>query len=197
MAENIVSHELDLDQELVRRVQRGDSAAFDALVERHCGALFAYIRGMVASHEEAEDLYQETWTRVIRHGASFKGGTVRGWIWRIAKNAVIDHSRRRKPDVSLDQPVGEDGALLGDFLDTDEMSIPDRVDAADLGQRIAACVAKLPEQQREVFMMRTVSDLSFKEIADILKVPLNTALGRMHYAVTRLRAALDNERRGL
>lgn len=183
------------DEALLKRYLGGSVAAFDDLVGRHSGALFAYIRGMVGSHEEAEDLYQETWTRVIRHGASFKGGTVRGWIWRIAKNAVIDCSRRRKPDVSLDQAVGEEGALLGDFLDAGEMPIPDRVDAADLGQRIAACVAKLPEQQREVFLMRTVGDLSFKEIADILEVPLNTALGRMHYAVTRLREALADERR--
>ncbi len=183
------------DEALLQCYLGGSLDAFETLVARHGSALLAYIRGMTGSREEAEDLFQETWSRVIRHGASFKAGTVRGWIWRIARNAVIDSLRRRKPEESLDRPVGEDGAVAGDFLAAGDISVPDRVDATDLGRRIAACVAGLPAAQREVFLMRTVGDVSFNEIAATLGIPLNTALGRMHYAVTRLREALADERR--
>ncbi len=183
------------DEALLQCYLDGSLDAFETLVARHGSALLAYIRGMAGSREEAEDLFQETWSRVIRHGASFKAGTVRGWIWRIARNAVIDYLRRRKPEESLDRPVGEDGAVVGDFLAAGDISVPDRVDAADLGHRIAACVTGLPAAQREVFLMRTAGDLSFNEIAATLGVPLNTALGRMHYAVARLREALADERR--
>ena len=181
------------DEILLQRYRDGSVAAFDALVDRHARQLFAYIRGMVGQHEEAEDLFQETWARVIRHEASFRGGTVRGWIWRIAKNAVIDRLRRHKPDDSLDRPIREDGLRLGDQIAAAGIPVPDQVAGADIGRRIAACVEKLPRAQREVFLMRTVSDLSFNEIAEILAIPLNTALGRMHYAVVRLREALADE----
>ncbi len=181
------------DEVLLARYVAGSIEAFDALVARHSGALFAYIRGMVGSHEEAEDFFQETWARVIRHAASFRCGTVRGWIWRIAKNAVIDRVRRRKPDDSLDRPINEDGMLLSDHLAAEGFPIPEQVESADLGRRIAACAARLPQAQREVFLMRMVGDLSFAEIAEILEIPLNTALGRMHYAVTRLREALADD----
>jgi RNA polymerase sigma-70 factor (ECF subfamily) len=184
---------LSEDEVLLQRYRAGSRDAFDELVMRHSRALFSYIRGMVGQQEEAEDLFQDTWARVIRHEVSFRGGTVRGWIWRIAKNAVIDRLRRRKPDDSLDRPVGEDGLLLADQVAAGGLSVPDQVDGADLGARIARCVAGLPPAQREVFLMRTTSGLSFDEIAEILKVPLNTALGRMHYAVTRLRDALADD----
>jgi len=181
------------DEVLLQRYRAGEVDAFDELVRRHSRALFSYIRGMVGHQEEAEDIFQDAWARVIRHEASFRGGTVRGWIWRIAKNAVIDRMRRRKPNDSLDRPVGEDGLRLADQIAADGLSVPDQVDGADLGVRIAACVAGLPPPQREVFLMRTTSGLSFEEIAKILKVPLNTALGRMHYAVARLRNVLASE----
>jgi DNA-directed RNA polymerase specialized sigma24 family protein len=93
------------DEVLLQRYRAGSVEAFNELVLRHSRALFSYIRGMVGQQEEAEDIFQDTWTRVIRHEASFRGGTVRGWIWRIAKNAVIDRVRRRKPDDSLDRPI--------------------------------------------------------------------------------------------
>jgi RNA polymerase sigma-70 factor (ECF subfamily) len=181
------------DEVLLQRYRAGSVDAFNELVLRHSRALFSYIRGMVGQQEDAEDVFQDTWARVIRHEASFRGGTVRGWIWRIAKNAVIDRVRRRKPDDSLDRPIGEDGLRLGDQIAAAGLPVPDQVDGNDLGIRIAACVAGLPPAQREVFLMRTTSGLSFGEIAKILDVPLNTALGRMHYAVTHLRDALADE----
>jgi len=183
------------DELLLKRYVEGSVEALDTLVSRHSGALFSYIRGMAASREEAEDLFQETWTRAIRHAASFRGGTVRGWVWRIARNAVIDAVRKRKPDDSLDRPVGGDGAPLGDTLAGDGVPVPDQVAGADTGRRIAACVANLPPAQREIFLMRTTGSLSFQEIAAILGIPLNTALGRMHYAVLRLRKELGGEGR--
>ncbi len=193
MAERPETGPVTEDEALLEQYVSGSLEAFDALVARHSGALYSYIRGMVRSDDDADDFFQETWARVIRHATSFRQGTVRGWIWRIAKNAIIDRVRRRKPDDSLDRPIGQDGTLLGDLVAAEGIPVPEWVADADLGRQIAACVARLPHAQREVFLMRTVSDLSFNEIAEVLQIPLNTALGRMHYAVTRLREGLAEE----
>ena len=181
------------DEMLLDRYLRGEVAAFDELVGRHGRALLAYIASMVGKDGDAEDIFQMTWERVIRNAATFGGGSVRAWIWRIAKNAVIDGIRRRKPDDSLNRPIGEDDAELGDFFAAQTPDVPQALEMAELRERIGACVARLPELQREIFMMRTVAELSFKEIADVLGIPLNTALGRMHYALAKLREMLADE----
>ncbi|NLL83201.1 MAG: sigma-70 family RNA polymerase sigma factor [Lentisphaerae bacterium] len=182
------------DEVLLSRYLKGDLGAFDELVALHGSSLMVYVRSMTGSVEEAEDLFQETWQRVLKNASSFRGGTLRSWIWRIAKNARIDWVRRRKPDESLDREVGDGESVLGDFIEAPGLTAAEMVSSADMVERIGECVGTLPEAQREVFLMRTVGDLSFREIAEVLEVPLNTALGRMHYAVNRLREMLVDER---
>ena len=174
------------DLELAKALRKGSQEAADQLVARHGGALMAYLK---AKSPEAEDIYQETWLRAIRRIGSFKYGSFRAWLTVIARNCMIDQHRRRRPDVSLDAR-DEAGNSLGDRLPDTGPTAGARLAGKELQQRIAERVAALPPDQQEVFLLRTQQELRFAEIAKILGIPLNTALGRMHYAVTRLRREL-------
>jgi RNA polymerase sigma factor (sigma-70 family) len=174
------------DLELARAFQKGSEAAAGVLVERHGRPLMAYLR---AKSPEAEDLFQETWLRAFRRIGSFKGGNFRAWLTVIARNGMIDRSRRRQPTVSLDAH-DETGHTLSDTLRDGTPTAPVRLAGQEDGERILERIQALPADQREVFLLRTQQELSFAEIARLLHIPLNTALGRMHYAVTKLRREL-------
>jgi RNA polymerase sigma-70 factor (ECF subfamily) len=184
------------DADLLRAYGKGDVAALDELVRRHGSALLGFLRAMTRDTDVAEDLFQETWLRVIRKPGGFSEGSFRAWIWRIARNLVVDRSRRRQEEYSLDATVGEDDASLLDALAEAGPGPSEIVAGRDLESGIAARVARLPDGLREVFLLRTQAGLSFAEIAKLLRVPLNTALGRMHYAVVRLRHELETLPRG-
>jgi RNA polymerase sigma-70 factor (ECF subfamily) len=179
------------DAGLLRAYAGGDVAALDELVGRHGPALLGFLKAMTRDTAVAEDLFQETWMRVIRKPGGFRDGSFRAWVWRIATNLRIDRLRRQKHGVILDVALaGGDDAVVPEAVDpapgpAELLVSKDQVDA------IAACVARLPDSQREVFLLRTQAGLSFAEIAKLLRVPLNTALGRMHYAVLRLRRELQ------
>lgn len=178
------------DAELVGAFVRGETAALDRLVERHGRALLGYLRGMTTDPHEAEDAFQEVWFRAIRRLSSFRNGSFRAWMTTIARNLLIDRARRRRPTISIDA-ADEDGRCLADQLPAGGHGPAQHVAGADLAVRVAQHVARLPEPQREVFLMRTQQNMTFAEIAAATGVPLNTALGRMHYAVTRLRKDLE------
>ncbi len=179
------------DTELLRAFQRGEAAALERLVARYRGALHGYLRSMTGSQADADDLFQETWMRVIRNPGSFRDGAFNAWLWRITRNLLIDRLRRLKPTVSLDDATAE-GTALVDLAPSLEAGPPADLDAAEVGRRVAEAVARLPPDQRDVFLMRTQGGLSFAAIAALRKVPLNTALGRMHYALQRLRRELGD-----
>jgi RNA polymerase sigma-70 factor (ECF subfamily) len=179
------------DAEVLRAYARGEVAALDELVRRHGAALLGFLRAMTRDPDAAEDLFQETWLRVIRKPGGFSEGSFRAWVWRIARNLIIDRSRRRQAEYSLDASIGEDDATLLDTLVESGPTPADLAAGKDLEARIGECVARLPANLREVFLLRTQAGLSFVEVARVLHVPLNTALGRMHYAVVRLRRELE------
>ena len=184
------------DEQLVQRyLERGDHDAFRALVQRHQERLFGYLVGMVRDREVANDLFQETFLRAIgamqRERATYTHqDRWLPWVMRIARNAALDHLRGRKKyqDVTPDTDAGEDGASFWDRLADADADMGD--DLMHEGQRSAfleSCIDRLPPEQREVLMMRHESELTFREIAEITNVSINTALGRMRYALLNLR----------
>ena len=185
------------DDVLMRRYTRkGDVAAMDVLVRRHSQMLLLFLRGWFTEPSEAEDAMHDVWLKVFSRPGAYRDDNFRGWLLRIARNLAIDRFRERKPDLSLDAPVGDlpdsDSAALVDLLPSSAPS-PDVAAASNDALRVIhGEIQKLPPSQREVFLLRTVSDMSFKDIAKTLGIPLNTALGRMHYAVLRLREVLPN-----
>ena len=178
------------DHELMKRYARGDVDALAVLMERHRRCLYGFILQMTEGRADADGIFQDVWFRVIRKHKRYRARNVRGWLVRIAHNLVIDRARKRKPGVSLDDPsAGErDGRVTSADADPGES-----LAARELGARIAAAVSRLPPEQREVFLMRSQMDLSFKKIAGIQRVSINTALARMHYAVGKLRGLLAEE----
>ena len=172
------------DAQELAAYRRGDTAALGRLVAKYQRPLFAFISRFAANPDEANEWFQETWIRAIRNMNFFRQKNLPGWLFRIAHNLAIDAARRRKPVESLDAaPPGAELPAPG--------LAPDAIVAGrDLGQHIAAAVNRLPFAQREVFWLRMDAQLPFREIARLQRCSLKTALGRMQYALARLRAAL-------
>jgi RNA polymerase sigma-70 factor (ECF subfamily) len=194
-----LSREEVTDEVLMMRFQGGDQSAFARLVRRHKTPVYNFILRSVRSREVAEDLVQDVFVKVVQNAAEFKHeARFSTWAYTIARNVCIDHLRkaalRRHP--SLDQAAnnnsGEDGPTLGERIaDSHFGAAVDRVAiGTELGQRITRAVEELPPEQREVFLLREVANVPFKEIAEIVGVPENTTKSRMRYALERLQQAL-------
>ena len=187
------------DGELLTRYQAGDSEALAVLVERHSPTLYRLALTMTGQSADANDVVQEVWRRVVRKSGGFRGDSFRGWIFRICRNHLIDRSRGRKPTVSLDEGVGDGGTTRLDLLPGHGLEPDAAAERREWCAQLAAAVDALSPEQKEVFLLRA-EGLDFKEIARVQRVPLNTALARMHYAVGRLRKSLGaefaTERRG-
>ena len=179
----------DEDAKLLAAYRDGDVEALGLLVEKYKRPLFGFLARFAANPGEADEWFQETWVRAIRHMNYFRQKNLPSWLFRIAHNLIIDQSRRKKPDCSLDAPVA-DGAFLADLIPAVALSPADEAAGRDLGRHIAAAAASLPVEQREVFWLRLDAGLPFKEIARIQRTSVNTALARMQYALAKLRAAL-------
>ncbi len=183
--------------------QKGDAKAFSELMARHEKPLWNFVRRFVAVESQAEDLLQETFLRVIRNAGDWQpSAKFSTWLYTIARNLCTDHARRmsHRKAASLDAPVASapDG----------EGSAPrriDRLDGGDRGGEVAAqnrqaasrieqAVSQLPHEQREVFLMREVMDMSFAEIAAAVGASEPTVKSRMRYALGRLREALEDLR---
>jgi len=185
------------DEELLSRFNGGDAAAFEVLLQRYRRPLFNFILRSVRERDRAEDLLQDVFVRVLARSTEFKGeAKFSTWLYTIARNLCIDTSRKMvfRRHRSLDQPSsssddGEGPSLLdrvaGGTAGVDRAAISNQ-----LQDLIAEAVEKLPEEQRDVFLMREVQNLPFKEIADIVGVPENTVKSRMRYALERLQEAL-------
>lgn len=176
------------DDVLVSLYLQGNNTAFDVLLNRHKDRLYNYIYFIVRSRELAEDLFQETFIKAImtlQQGRYTNDGKFLAWITRIAHNLVIDQFRTERNEnlVSNDE---SDVDLLNDAKLV-EGNIENRMVNEQVLKDVRALIDELPDCQREVVFMRYYQDLSFKEIADITGVSINTALGRMRYAVLNMR----------
>lgn len=185
------------DEALMVRYQRGDRAAFATLVRRHQGPLFNFAFRQLRIPSAAEDVVQEAFVRVVQNAADFKHeARFTTWLYTIARNLCIDQLRKRalRRHASLDEPrqtEDGDGPTLGEQTADVKASVERDVSSVEIKERIVRAVDTLPDEQREVFLMREVAHLPFKEIAEITGVPENTVKSRMRYALERLQAALS------
>jgi len=183
------------DETLMLRYQQGDRSAFAILVRRHQQPLYNFALRQVRVPQVAEDVIQETFVRVVQNAADFKHeARFTTWVYTITRNLCIDQLRKRalRKHPSLDESRGEegDGPTLGEQTADPRASVEREATGTELKERIARAVDKLPDEQREVFLMREISNLPFKEIAEITGVPENTVKSRMRYALERLQEAL-------
>ena len=184
------------DEDLVTAyLERGDEQAFRVLVERHQERIFGYLVGMVRDRAVAQDLFQETFLRVIaamqqRRASYTRQGRWLGWTMRIARNAALDHLRSRKKwqDVTSDD---DEGLSFWDRLPDEAPPADDRLHEAEQADWLGAYIDRLPDNQREVLLLRHESELTFREIAELTGCSINTALGRMRYALLNLRKMID------
>jgi RNA polymerase sigma-70 factor, ECF subfamily len=184
------------DEALLGRYRRGDLSAFKEIVRRHQRGLFNFALRQVQVPSTAEDIVQEVFVRVVQSIDSFKEeARFSTWAYTIARNLCIDHLRKKahRRHASLDaSSSGEEGegSTLGERVPASGAGADRVAIGKQLQTHIKAAVDKLPEDQREVFLMRQVGDLAFKEIAEIVGVSENTVKSRMRYALERLQAAL-------
>ena len=183
------------DETLMLRYQGGDRASFAQLVRRHQTALYNFAIRQVCVPQVAEDVVQETFVRVVQNAGDFKHeARFTTWVYTITRNLCIDHLRKRalRKHPSLDDSRGEEGEgpTLGEQTADPRASVEREATGTELKERIARAVDQLPDEQREVFLMREIANLPFKEIAEITNVPENTVKSRMRYALERLQEAL-------
>ena len=176
-----------LDSELIAQYRNGSEAAFDLLVDRYQGRVFTTIFLIVKDQKLAEDLLQDVFVKVVQTLQSDKyteEGKFQPWIMRIAHNLAIDYFRRSKRYPTI---LMEDGNNLFNSLKFAESTIEDLKIKQDTIELVRRLIEELPDAQREVLVMRHYMDMSFQEIAEQTGVSINTALGRMRYALIHLR----------
>ncbi|PSM32174.1 RNA polymerase sigma factor [Haliangium sp. UPWRP_2] len=177
------------------RFRSGDVRAFEILLQRHRQSIYEFVLRSVGTYNtaQAEDLTQETFLRVVKQAGSYEPRSkFTTWLFTLARNLCIDASRRRKhrKAQSLDAP-DEEGHSLLDRTSDGGMPVDRQAVSTELRARMERAIEELPEDQREVFLMRESADLSFKEIADVIGISENTVKSRMRYALEKLRASLD------
>jgi RNA polymerase sigma-70 factor (ECF subfamily) len=175
------------DSQLVALYQKGNDEAFEVLLHRHKSKIYTAIYLIVKDRYVAEDLLQETFIKVIntiRGGRYNEEGKFSSWVGRIAHNLAIDSFRKNKryPEIIFD-----DGARLFNSLDFADASFETRQIMKDTKSLVRDLIKELPEEQKQVLIMRHFLQMSFQEIADRTEVSINTALGRMRYALINLR----------
>ena len=184
------------DEALMLLYQQGDHTAFAQLVRRHQKPLYNFVLRQVRMNQVAEDIVQEAFVRVVQNARNFKpDARFTTWVYTITRNLCIDQARKRavRKHLSLDESKGEEknGATLGEQTADPRANVERNASATELQKRIVRAVDMLPDDQREVFLLREGSSLPFKEIADITGTPENTVKSRMRYALERLQQALS------
>ena len=172
------------DAALAARLRAGESAAGETLVRRYYPALIRYLQRLVGSEQVAEEMHQRTWLSVLEHIDRFDpshcAGGFKAWLFRIATNKANDHWRSAGREKSA-----KEGLRL--VAEEELPAASHRMEGTEQEVRLRRAIEKLPEAQKQVLMLRYYSGLKFVEIAEMLGCPLNTALGRMHKAMIKLK----------
>ena len=188
---NIMKRELIQDAELVSNYIRGDEGALSILIERHKQKIYSFIYSKVYDRDITEDIFQDTFIKVIRTlklGKYNEEGKFLPWVMRISHNLVIDHFRKNSRMPKFDN-AGEFSifSVLSDSsLNAEKSMIKNQVDSD-----VRRVIEELPEDQKQVLLMRMYQDMSFKEISERTGVSINTALGRMRYALINMRKVIE------
>ena len=182
------------DQNLVQAYIKGDDSAIETLINRHRSKVYTYILLTIKNQPLAEDLFQETFIKVIqslRAGKYRDNGRFLSWVIRIAHNLIIDHFRKEKQMNSVSNDDSEVDLFNSKKLSDD--NIEELIVNNQIKTEIRTLINELPDDQKEVVLLRHYGELSFKEIADQTDVSINTALGRMRYALINLRKLIKEK----
>lgn len=181
------------DYELVQAYINGEREVFDTLVARHQQKLYNYIYSVVKDRDASDDIFQETFIKVInvlRSGTYREEGKFVQWIMRIAHNLTIDYFRKEQ---KMKYVRSNDEVNVFDVIGNFEDSIETVIIKKQINKDIRSLIKQLPEEQRRVLIMRHYADMSFKEIAEKTSVSINTALGRMRYALLNMRRLAEEK----
>jgi RNA polymerase sigma factor (sigma-70 family) len=176
------------DYDLILRFIKGEQSCFEKLIHRHKNKVFAYISLYIRDQALAEDIFQDTFLKVIQSVKSGKysdNGKFISWVMRIAHNLIIDHFRRIKQMNTISNDNYESDLFNSKSFAED--NVEDDMIKRQIQKDVRKMISHLPDDQREVVILRHYAGLSFKEIADITDVSINTALGRMRYALINMR----------
>jgi RNA polymerase sigma factor (sigma-70 family) len=186
------------DYELIQKFIKGEQSCFEEIIHRHKNKVFAYISLYIRDQALVEDIFQDTFLKVIqsvKSGKYYDNGKFLSWVMRIAHNLIIDHFRRIK---QMNTTSNDD--YESDIFNSKRFSdanIEDILIKRQIQKDVRMLIGQLPDDQKEVVILRHYAGLSFKEIADITDVSINTALGRMRYALINLRKIMDENNMSL
>ena len=186
------------DEKLMQLYQKGDEYAFETLYWRQQRGIFNFIRHFIGeSGGQAEELMQDVFLKVVKSSTRYRPtAKFTTWLYQIARNGCIDHLRKRKHRIttSLSQPIGSEEEMVVESTIADNNPSPEKsAHISGITETLKRAINTLPEEQREVFLMREDLNLSFAEIAELISCPINTAKSRMRYALEYLRKSLESE----
>ena len=186
------------DNELVKLYMNGNEESLAILVKRHKRRIFSYVYLITRNKSLTEDIFQETFFKVIqtlKREQYNEEGKFLPWVLRIAKNLIIDHFRKAKKMPSISTITNEEGeeTSIFDVIPEENDKVRDTEEIRHFKNAIRSIVNDLPKDQKEVVIMRTYYDMSFKEIADFTNVSINTALGRMRYGLLNLKKMIEEK----
>ena len=187
------------DEALIDAFKAGDTSALEMLFRRYRRPVFGWLLHMTDDRADAEDLYQDVWLRIVRSVADYTTGGFRSWMWRIVRNCLIDHARKMRPVLALDEPLsGEADAetVVSALADPAFVDVLERMEGEERRIKVRAAISRLSQPLREVVLLRIDGELAFVEIAEMLGLKLGTVLARMHHAVKCLRKDLARNGEG-
>lgn len=194
-----MSVQIQEDNELVQLYINGNEEALATLLQRHKRRIFSSIYVIVRDRALAEDLFQDTFFKVIqtlKRNQYSEEGKFLPWVLRIARNLIIDHFRKNKKLPTVPVYVTEDGEEVDVFatIASNDDGFKNNKEQMEFRKKIRNMVGQLPDEQKEVVIMRMYYDMSFKEIADFCNVSINTSLGRMRYALINLKKMIEESK---